>query len=111
MKNNTSIEDLEMFFAQPVSEVFPDEATCVFVLNKMGVELRIVINEAVPSFITSMRTETCGEIRMEFDGLEELSILGDKIGPYLLARFSLAESAQCVVRISPSISVRWSFLR
>ncbi|AON55489.1 hypothetical protein Hsc_3221 [Herbaspirillum seropedicae] len=58
-----------------------------------------------------MQLKNGEEIRMEFEGLEELCILGDRVGPYLLARFSLANAAQCILRVYPSISVRWSFLR
>lgn len=110
MKNHTSIEDLEQFFGEPASEIIPDEAACVFVLNKAGLQLKVIINEVAPSFATTLRVENSDEMRMEFDGLEELSILGDKIGPYLLARFSVTNSAQCIVRLVPSISVCWSVL-
>lgn len=111
MKNHTSINDLELFFGQSVSEVFPDEATSVFSLSNMNVKLTIVINEVVPSFSTSMVLNDGEEMRMEFDCLDEISILGDKVGPYLLATFSLPESVRCVVRIFPKFSVHWSFLR
>jgi len=111
MKNHTSIKDLELFFDQPVSEVLPEDATCIFVLRRRGMQIRIAVNEATPSFSTVMQSESGEEIRMEFEGLEELCILGDRVGPYLLARFSFAEAAQCIVRVYPSISVRWSFLR
>lgn len=111
MKNNTSISDLESFFGQAVSEVFPEEGTCVFNLSKMDVKLTIVINEVVPSFITSMTMNNGEEMRMEFDGLEEISILTDKVGPYLLASFAVPDGVQCLVRVIPIFSVRWSFLR
>lgn len=102
---------MEAFFGQAVSEVFPEEGTCVFTLRNMDVKLTIVINEVVPSLITLMATDNGEEMRMEFDGLEEISVLTDKVGPYLLASFAVPDSVQCLVRVVPRVSVRWSFLR
>ncbi|MAF01291.1 hypothetical protein [Herbaspirillum sp.] len=111
MNSTVSIADLTLFFGQAPSKVIPDEGTCIFVLSSSELKLTVAINEVVPSFMTSLVMKTGEEMRMEFDGLQELALLTDNIGPYLLASLDVQGRVQCRVRVIPGFSVCWSYLR
>lgn len=111
LNSTVSIADLTLFFGQAPSELITDEGTCVFVLSNPELKLTVAINEVVPSFMTALVTKTGEEMRMELDGLQELALLTDNIGRYLLASLDVQGCVQCRVPVISGFSVSWSYLR
>lgn len=104
-----SLDQLTEFFGVDLIDVIPDEGLSVFCLSDGNVQLTVSINEIARSFQTNIYVEDTVLSSVVFEGLGELLLLGDKAGPFMLAKFDTGGAEiKCDVRVRPNLSVRWS---
>ena len=89
MQNQLPASDqLAVFFGKDPSEVFPDEGLSVFRVSAGNMGLAVSIGEVARSFQTNLCVGDALISSVAFEGLDEVTVPGDKTGPFLRATFA-----------------------
>ena len=104
-----TLDQLVEFFGVDPSDVIPDEGLSVFRLSEGSIRLTVSISEIARSFQTNIYIDDTLLSSVVFEGLEELLLLGDKAGSFMLAKFAAGDAViKCDIRVRPGLRVGWS---
>lgn len=105
------LDELSLFFQSDPLEIFPDDATYTFRHVQGDTVLLFTCNESQAFIKTILQDSPQARMDVSFEGCENIQLLGDRIGRYLIASFRMGNaSIQLKIRLSPEINVVWSGL-